>query len=70
MASQFDGVITDRLIDPLGAADIAVADLSAASGFTQAAFVADADDTSTTTLAADIDELRDSLIAAGIMAAS
>jgi hypothetical protein len=40
------------------------------AGFTQAAFVADADDTSLATLAAAIDALRDSLITAGLMAAS
>ena len=43
---------------------------AAETGFTQAAFVANADPTSLATLAADIDELRDSLIAAGLMAAS
>lgn len=35
-----------------------------------AAFVADADDTSAATVAAAVDALRDSLIAAGLMAAS
>ena len=38
--------------------------------FTVAAFVADADDTSAATVAASVDALRDSLIAAGLMAAS
>lgn len=49
--------------------DSAGDDLPAVS-FSQAAFVANADSTSTATLAASVNALRDSLIAAGIMAAA
>jgi hypothetical protein len=64
------GVVVPKLIDPIAGTEINVADLTAAAGFTEAAFVADADDTSATTVAAAVDALRDSLIAAGLMAAS
>jgi hypothetical protein len=65
-----NGVVTPKLVVPVTGTEIDVADLTAAAGFTEAAFVADADDTSATTVAAAVDALRDSLIAAGLMAAS
>jgi hypothetical protein len=64
------GLVTPKLIDPATGTEIDVSDLTAAAGFTQADFVDDADDTSATTVAAAVDALRDSLIAAGLMAAS